>query len=151
MQIRILSAADIRRELLRNVKQYNDMRLEHLLKLFYYRQATKEKAGWERSIAYAPMRVSRQKSNNKLPKAEDIYHEAWFVMQDVFSSSEKGLLEKFSEELSDYAPPDHISQNSYKFCEEYHKWMSQYFSSNEMMSMAEARAEISELLMKYQI
>ncbi len=150
MQIRILSSADIRREVLRDAKSYNNVRIEHLLKLFYYRQDERDKMGWIRTVTKSPFTIDRMKGNHKFPSAKDIYHELWLVKADIFSSIEKGAFLSF-EDITDYPVPSSTSSNSYKFCEDYHKWMSEYLSTNGVMVLSDVKSEIDSLLAKYPI
>jgi hypothetical protein len=148
--VQIFISSDNQASILRDIKGYNAKRLEHLLKLFYYREDTKDFNGWIGSVASSPSFIESRSRVKAYPKKELIFRATWVVMEDTFLNKEELFRENFEEDITDYALPSQ-SLNSRDFCAEYHAWFSEKLSLVGKTPRQEVAVRVKELLIKYPI
>jgi hypothetical protein len=149
MKIFSFSMADSLKDILNDVKSFNRRRLEHLLKLYYYREDTQDFNSWIASVASSPDQIDLLKGPHKFPSKEKLLQAMWLVQEDSFYRKEQLYLTNFASHLVTDYPAKQPSKNSYAFCDEYHKWFAEYLAKEGLVPISSVSAKITELLNKY--
>ena len=132
------------------------VRLEHLIKLFYYRGQGRyeyDENGWKLSCRHGfenLITVNKAFGKNSHPKADKLFHDIWENNEDDYNKYHDKLIKDLNKKYKDYLPINNICKNAVMtLCKEYHKWAFNIIESDGFISMSEAEEKIDELLNEY--
>ena len=129
-----------------------DVRIEHLLKLYFYPEGTQYRGVWMRSVFSATHEVLRLKRTKRHPNKHFIYEIIWLSMDpDVLPnrlSDDVGLIAEDNPLLqSPELPLDpSIVQDCMKYLYAYHEWLAEALSKKGYVTSSEVYDKLKELL-----
>jgi hypothetical protein len=139
--------------------QYNGTTLEHLLKLFYFRDFLDYFHNWTnavyKSAYFVPKLNSPPRLKNKLPPADMIYEWMWSVWEGSFENYHYGFLKDANDKSNpsyQYLPYIHKGgdvQAAEEFAKDYHVWLARELSKRGRIALSDTKAEIQILFKKY--
>ena len=141
-------------EIAENMSHSNKERLEHLLKLYYYRGQTKYEydfVGWVISARKGfekQIYVKKVHGRDTFPQSEKLYKSVWkpYLEKQAKIDHDK-LIQKLNRTYKDYLPITKINYDDFiKFATEYHKWAFDIIEVNGQVEVFEAEDKIKELL-----
>ena len=132
----------------------NKERLEHLLKLYYYRGQTKyeydfmvwvisARKGFEKQIY-----VKKAHGRDTFPQSEKLYKSVWIpYLEKQAKIDYDKLVQKLNRTYEDYLPIIKTNYDDFiKFATEYHKWAFDIIELSGQVECYEAEDKIKELL-----
>ena len=127
--------------------------LEHLAKIFYYRDFTNYLRGWKTSCRKGFEKVPRCKNTNRYPEFKKLYESLWLNLEDVFDERHDSIIEdiNYDKEYDDLPDVEELSPRFKPFCKEYVENLCGYISENGGISSEENSELIDELLDKFGI
>jgi hypothetical protein len=151
------SPDDIRKDL----TQYGGALVEHLFKLFYFREFEEYFKNWTTSVYKCAFHVSKLNSpprlKNKLPPAAMIYEWMWGRWEDSLDTEHDGFLKNANNKSNlgyEYLPYIHAGgneKNAGAFIKDYHLWLARKLSKNGKVDIDNVRDEIKLLFRKYPV
>jgi hypothetical protein len=149
-----ISSIDIFREMaypkdkiINKLMQFDDLRLEHLLKLYYYKNLDNKDYvhTWINSVYKGSIRTYKDDSTNKWPEQSFLYENLWLNTEDAYKEHHNGFLETFLHKgFPEIENPD--IQGSANFCASYFRWLSQKWSEKGEVTLPEVEEKILSLL-----
>jgi hypothetical protein len=126
--------------------QYDDARLEHLLKLYYFRSFKQYLYTWISTVYKCTIRTYKDSKTNNLPTKDEIYTTLWKNAKDIYKEHHDCYVKNFNyyNDLSQINHPD--VEGSMVFCEEYFKWLSEKLSEKGSVDIEEVEEELVLLL-----
>jgi hypothetical protein len=133
------------------LKSHNEVRIEHLLKLYFYPEAQRERDGWKHSVLNSLRSVPLLK-NGRYPDEEFLYDEIWVK---PFAGRLEGELDRrvafLSRLIHDYEAPelplsDEVREDFCRVCEGYCVWLSERLSQSGSVFWMDAYWRIEDLL-----
>lgn len=121
---------------------------EHLLELYYYRDAERDVSRWIGEIRAYMGSIPKLK-NGKLPDENFIFKALWSDRKDSFEDNQESYIIDFNYELKDYTTIKEPSEFAKDFCEDYCRWLSRALSIKGNVSIPEVRKEIEVLWKKF--
>ena len=138
-------------EVLSDIRNHRFRLVEHLLKVYYYRDNDSLKV-WLKEIKAYLGEVSKIKSfkgKDRYPSKEEIYWEALGKDLDSIGDFHDTCIEDFSSDEEEPLPKVEKDEKAEEFCDDYIKWVSKVLSIKGSISAMEVRAEIEKLWSKY--
>ncbi|GHV80044.1 hypothetical protein AGMMS49944_18350 [Spirochaetia bacterium] len=126
--------------------QWAEPRLEHLLKLYYFRKFDRYAQGWMSSVFKCTIQTYKDNRTNKWPTQEFLFENLWTNEEDAFEAHHKGFLGTFAsyKDLPKIENPD--VNGSAAFCKSYFEWLSQELSAKGSVTLDEVKQKLEELL-----
>lgn len=131
----------------RDLRSDSDRVIEHLLKIFYFRDSTGDYSHWSSEVYAFVHFVPKIKKSNKAPKKGFIKKNLWDYKKDVFSIIHKKLLEDFIEDIGTVL----YDSRAAFFCEDYMEWLSEALSLNNVVSFKEVKTILDTLVKRYPV
>jgi hypothetical protein len=122
--------------------QYDDALLEHLLKLYYFKNYIK---GWTNTVYKCIIRTYKNNKTNKWPTKEFLYRNLWENEKDAFLEHHNGYLTTFST-FKNLPKVQSNIEGATTFCESYFKWLSKELSKKGNVTLPEVTQKIESLL-----
>ena len=121
------------KEILRGLSNTRDIRDEHLLKLYFFREFHDYLNGWADSVYSATVRVQKDVKTNKYPKVKDLYRELFGCQEDSFREHIPAFISGFNNKKNpEYSKLPVIKtydlDDIFYFCMEYYQWLSKVLS-----------------------
>ena len=147
----ILSMGSRKAAVLDQVRAGRTIRVEHLLKLYFYPEAEYERNGWVESVWKVLPEIEGY-HKNKLPPFKLLMEELWGI---PYSGSMRGrlpnVIKKFANNMTDYKPiklplSDDLSSHCVLFLERFHGWLANELSTVGSVSMEDVGDKISSML-----
>jgi hypothetical protein len=147
----IYSMATAKSKLGKTLGSHNEVRIEHLLKLYFYPEAERDRDGWKRSVLSSLRSVPLLK-NGKFPDEEFLYDEIWVK---PFASKLEGELDRrvtfLTRIVHDYKAPSlpispEIKQDFCRICEGYCSWLADWLSLSGRVSWLMVYQHLDRLL-----
>jgi hypothetical protein len=145
----------------KDLTQYGGALVEHLFKLFYFREFVEYFNNWSNSVYKCAFRVSKLSSpprlKNKLPPAEMIYEWMWGRWEDTIDIQHAGFLKNVNNKSNPeyqhlpYIPAGGDEKGAGDFIKDYHIWLARKLSKNGRADIDDVRDEIKALLKKYPV
>jgi hypothetical protein len=145
----------------KHLTQYGAALVEHLFKLFYFREFNEYYGKWTESVYKCAFQVpklsSPPKYKNKLPPAEMIYEWMWGRWEDQLDIQHSIILDKINDKSYSgfkYLPYVYAGgnpENACAFVKNYHLWLAGRLSKDGKVSLDDVRTEIKLLLKKYPV
>ena len=145
-----------RSEVISDIRNHRTVLVEHILKLYYYRDFVECLDGWIEEVQAFLGEVSKIKTvhgKDRFPTPEEIYKEAWANDLDNIDNRHDRYISDFSKkrdnELKKPLPKvkkDSIAEN---FCNDYIRWVSEILSKKGVVTIEEVESEIEKLWKKY--
>jgi hypothetical protein len=129
----IYSMADSRSRLEKTIKSHNEVRMEHLLKLYFYPEDQRDRDGWKRSV-YNSLHSVPLLKNNKYPDFQFLFDKIWVEPFAGSLQREMGSRVRFiSKSMHRYNAPVFpldplIIENCYEICESYSRELAESLS-----------------------
>lgn len=123
----------------------SDRLIEHLLKIFYYRNSLGSLRHWVSEVYAFVHTVPKTKKTNKPPKKKFIYKNLWGYKEDIFESVHKMLIRSFSTRYGHIT----LDPRAKIFCEEYIEWLSDHLSVTNEVSLEEISDHLRYLIRRY--
>jgi hypothetical protein len=145
--------ADSKSRLEKSIKARNEVRIEHLLKLYFYPEAEREREGWERSV-YSSLNKVPLLKNGRRPDFQFLRNQLWTL---PFEGKLRGEMDRrvffISGLIQDYEPPefplaDAVVDDCYGICREYSEWLADMLSLVGFLSLREVGLKVEDLLKK---
>jgi hypothetical protein len=143
----------------KDLTQYGGALVEHLFKLFYFREFGEYFNNWSNSIYKCAFRVSKLNAppslKNKLPPADMIYEWMWGRWEDTIDIQHNGFLKNVNNKNNpeyQYLPYIHArgdSAGASSFIKDYHLWLARKLSKNGKVDLNDVRDEIKILFRRY--
>lgn len=128
----------------------SDVTIEHLIKIFYFRDFSIYTRGWINSCYKYYHKVPIVKATNKPPRKEQLYEYLWGNKEDSFEGWHKAVVDDLNIEAEDLPKINKIcSYEVYNFCQDYMMWVAYKISNNEPLELNDAFMAIEDLLEKY--
>jgi hypothetical protein len=128
--------------------------IEHLLKLYYFRDSPWKSVWVTHLFKNTPFAV-KFKHNNKYPDAVFIYKNMWDFLDDtyagVYSQIVSGILEMENVDIQRITEKPNI-EITRKMCSSYCAWVAQMISNSMNLgrvTFPQVRSEVEKLLKKY--
>jgi hypothetical protein len=134
-------------EVIRNkLLQYDDARLEHLLKLYYFRSFKQYLHTWISTVYKCTIRTYKDNTTNKWPTQDELYKTLWEDEKDAYKEHHDGYIETFAsyKKLPKIEKSD--VEGSLLFCEEYFKWLAKILSEKGNVTIKEVEEKLLSLL-----
>jgi hypothetical protein len=133
-------------KIIEKLLQYAEARLEHLLKLYYFRKFDRYVQGWMSTVYKCTIQTYKDNRTNKWPTYDLIYENLWKNEEDAYEAHHNGFIGTFStlKDLPKIENPD--VKGSAIFCESYFKWLSQELSTKGSVELDEVKEKLEELL-----
>jgi hypothetical protein len=141
--------------------RYSGTTLEHLLKLFYFRNFTDYFHNWTnavyKSAYYVPKLKSPPRLKNKFPPAEMIYEWMWSIWEGSFENYHAGFIGDVNNKSNpdyQYLPYIHKGgdvRDAEKFAKDYHLWLAKELSKGGRVKLMDVQDEIKLLFKKYPV
>ncbi len=128
-----------------------DLVIEHLLKIFYYRDFDIYIKGWIVICSKYYSNVPVLKNTHRPPSKEQTYACLWEDYEDTFEQYHLSTVEEFNESMEDLPKIEVLSPNAYSFCQDYMMWVSYMISIGKKIASIDAACAIEDLLEKYPI
>ena len=144
-----------RSEVINELKFLRSRLIEHLLKLYYYRDRDDDTPGWVEEVrAYLgkTYKVKKPRGKDAYLPAEEIYAEVLGKDLDSFDDHHSSYVESFPFEKDENGltlPEVSKDPTAEKFCIDYVKWASELLSQKGSVSLPEVEREIEKLWKKY--
>lgn len=140
-----------RDEVLSDIRNHRFRLIEHLLKLYYYRDNDSLRTWLKEVKAYLGevSKIKASKGKDYYPTKDDIYWEVWGKDLDSLSDFHSTCIEDFSSDEEEPLPKVEKDDRAEDFCDEYIKWVSEVLSKKGSVSALEVRAEVEKLWSKY--
>lgn len=147
----IYSMATAKSKLERTLESHNEVRIEHLLKLYFYPEAERDRDGWKRSVLNSLRSVPLLK-NGKYPDEEFLYDEIWVK---PFASRLEGELDRrvtfLTRVIHDYEAPSlpispEIKKDFCRICERYSDWLAGWLSRSGRIFWVDVYHHLEDLL-----
>jgi hypothetical protein len=129
----VYSIADSKSRLEKTLKSHNEVRMEHLLKLYFYPEVLRDRDGWKRSV-YSSLNKVPLLKNNKYPDFQFLYEQVWVKPFEgkLLRELDRRVL-FISRSLPDYESPqfplgESVVANCYEICERYSSWLADTLS-----------------------
>jgi hypothetical protein len=139
--------------------KYGGTLLEHLLKLFYFREFEEYFNNWSTAVFKSAFRVPKLNSpprlKNKLPPAEMVYKWMWEDWEDSFDTQHSGFINDANYKTNPeykYLPYIHAGGDEVgagQFVKDYHIWLARQLSKKGRISLTDVQDEIKLLFKKY--
>jgi hypothetical protein len=148
----VFSVATSKSKLERTLRSHNEVRIGHLLKLYFYPEAQLERVGWERSV-YSSLHSVPVLRNNKYPDAAFLYGEIW---EKPFAGKLEEQFDRrvafLSRMLWAYSPPgipleQGVKGDCCRICEDYSRNLAESLSVLGSLSWGSVRRDL-EILFK---
>jgi hypothetical protein len=145
--------ADSKSRLEKSLKSHNEVRIEHLLKLYFYPEAERERGGWERSVHSSLNKVPLLK-NGRFPDFQFLHEQVWVVPFEGKLLREMDQRVLFmSRSIHAYMPPrfplePSVVGNCYGICEEYSAWLADTLSQIGFVTRREVGLKLVDFLKK---
>jgi hypothetical protein len=138
--------ADSLSKIAQRLFQYEAVRLEHLLKVYYFRDFQMYLNGWITSIYKCNIQIPKNVNTNKYPTYKFIYKNLWENEIDAFEDHHEGYISTFAsyKYLPKIENPD--LEGVFLFCEEYFKWLSLQLSQEGKITLEEVKEKLNSLL-----
>jgi hypothetical protein len=128
--------------------------IEHLLKLYYFRDSSWKSVWIVHLFKNTPFAV-KFKHNNKYPDATFIYKNMWEFLDDTYAGVYRqiisGLFEMEDVDVQRITKKPNI-ETTKKLCSSYCEWVSQMISNplnSGAVTLSQVRSEVEKLLKKY--
>ena len=129
-------------------------RIEHLLQLYFYPEASQYHGPWKRSVYGATFEVPRLKKNNKFPNKDFVFQSIWLTNdpQDMPNRLD-GYVEIISGGNQMLEAPKlpldpEVINNCMQYLEEYHVWLAAILCRTGYIKPWDAYGKLDELLSK---
>lgn len=125
--------------------------LDHLMKMFYFRNFEVYVRGWVITCFKYYKYVPICKSNNKPPRKEQLFDCLWENKEDTFEGYHKATVDELNSTLEHFPKIRRICSNEvYNFCQDYMMWVSYMLGEkHEGLTETSAYLAIRDLLEKY--
>lgn len=130
-----------------DLRAKTDMLIEHLLKIFYYRDTTGDYSHWVSEIYAFVHTIPKTKKTNRPPKEKFIYKNLWGYKEDIFETVHKMLIRSFNVRYGFIS----LDPRAKVFCEEYIGWLSESLSNVNEISLEEISNYLRYLIRRYPI
>jgi hypothetical protein len=136
----------------KSLRSHNEVRIENLLKLYFYPEDKRDREGWKWSV-FSSLRSVPLLRNNKYPDFEFIYEQVWIK---PFEGRLTGELDRrvlfLSRSVRGFESPKfplgiQVVENCYDVCRRYSNWLADKLSSIGSLSWVYA-FEYIEFLMQ---
>jgi hypothetical protein len=148
-----------RKEVENQLSRWVDTLHTHLLKIFYYRDDTRNMRGWIVTVYKCAFRTAKVKApkgkKDYILSAEDIYELLWGGWNDTFAGFHRGTLEDFNCKSNyEYADLPYIhaggnERSAHDFFRDYFVWLARQLSEKGKVNLDDVRSKIEALLRKY--
>ena len=148
----LIELAQSLKDIARDLQSISRSFQEHLIKLYIWRDVEETANYWKREISNFITEIVRVKGSKKFPSKKFIYDKIFGEWEDVFIDYLPKRLENI---LSNYSSMPQVDVKAIKanellsFVKEYCNWLSTNLSRDGIISSAEARNKLDELLEKY--
>jgi hypothetical protein len=134
--------------IIQKLLQYDDARLEHLLKLYYYKNLNSGQYihSWISTVYKSTIRTYKNNKTNKLPTQDFLYKNLWINAEDCYKEHHDGFLDSLISE--GYPKIQSDIKGSAEFCALYFQWLSQELSEKGKVSFDEVKNKLQSLLSK---
>lgn len=130
-----------------SLRASSDNLIEHLLKVFYYRDSIESYNHWKSEIYAFVHKVPLAKKTNKAPKKSFIKKNLWGYQEDIFPIIHKKLVKSFCIRYGFIS----LDERAGLFCKEYIDWLSEGLSEDVIVSLEEISDHIKYLTKRYPI
>jgi hypothetical protein len=133
--------------IIQRLLRYQDSSLEHLLKLFYFRDLSDYIHSWMSAVYKCNIQTHRNVKNNKWPTFDFLFKYLWKNEEDAFiDSHHEGYIASFAsyKYLPKIEKPD--LEGASLFCEAYYSWLAKEFSQKGSVKLEEVEEKLSFLL-----
>ena len=121
--------------------------VEHLLKIFYYRNSTGDYNHWVTEVYAFVNSVPMSKKSHKPPKKDFIKKNLWGYKSDIFHILHENIVDGF---IMKYGPIS-LDIRAGVFCDEYIDWLSGRLSKGYSVSIREVVDYIKILIKRYPV
>ena len=147
----IVSMAGRKAAVLDQLRNGCSVRVEHLLKLYFYPEAEYEQRGWMESVWKVLSEVGTIGSG-RFPTFKEIMFDIWDIPYGkVIRKKLPGILRGIIASMSDYRPvrlplSEAVISNCCEYLEKFHMWLAEELSADGIISFADVQLKIAELL-----
>lgn len=144
-----------RSEVLGDIRNHRIVLVEHLLKLYYYRDFTGCLDGWideVKAFLGDVSKIKTMKGKDRFPTPTEIYDEAWGDDLDNISNRHDMYISDFprkKDKYSGFLPRVKKDPSAEEFCDDYIKWVSEILSHRGVVTKEEVESKIEKLWEKY--
>jgi hypothetical protein len=137
----------------KSLKSRNEVRIEHLLKLYFYPEDKRDREGWKWSV-YNSLRSVPLLKNGRYPDYQFLYEQIWVKPYEGRLDREMEQRVLFiSRRMHAFRPPQFpldvaVIKNCYDICEEYSRWLADWLSNAGEHSWVTAFSQIELVLKK---
>ena len=138
-------------EVLSDIRNHRFRLIEHLLKLYYYRDNDSLRTWLKEIKAYLGevSKIKASRGKDHYPSKEEIYWEAFGKDLDSLDDFHDTCIEDFSSDEEEPLPKVEKDKKAEDFCNEYIEWVSRILSTKGSVSALEVRTEIEKLWRKF--
>jgi hypothetical protein len=129
----IFSMAESKSRLEKSLKSHNEVRIEHLLKLYFYPENSRDRGVWKRSV-YSSLNKVPLLKNNKYPEFQFLYETIWVDPYEgnLLREMDRRVL-FLSRRVHSFQPPEFpldeaVVRDCYGICERYSTWLAEALS-----------------------
>jgi hypothetical protein len=132
--------------IIQKLLQYDGARLEHLLKLYYYKNLNSGQyiPSWINTVYKSTIRTYKNNKTNKLPTQKFLYENLWVNAEDCYEGHHNGFLESLIS--LGYPKVQSNVEGSAKFCASYFQWLARELSRKGEVSLDEVENKLKYLL-----
>lgn len=144
-----------RAEVMGDIRNHRTVLVEHLMKLYYYRDFTDCLDGWideVKAFLGDVSKIKMVKGKDRFPTSVEVYNEAWGYDLDNMSTRHNMYISDFSKKKDKYGgflPKVRKDPTAEKFCDDYIRWVSGILSKTGVVTKEEVESEIEKLWWKY--
>jgi hypothetical protein len=143
--------ADSKSRLEKSLKSHNEVRIEHLLKLYFYPEDQRDRDVWKHSVSNSLNKVPLLK-NNRFPDFQFLYDKMWvepFEGKLLGEMDQRVLL--LSRRVHSFGAPKFplgsaVVKDCYDICERYSSWLADKLSRVGNQSWIDIYEKVESLM-----
>lgn len=138
-----------RKKIMHDLEANEQYRVDHLIKLFLFREDSNNTSHWISEVYRACYKTSKWSKNNKYLSLSDIEQVLWYGWEDCYYDRIDKIIKNVCIK-EDKDIPVYNKETLYSFLEDYHLWLAQELSNTGYVDIDECKQFIKILLDKYE-